>query len=421
MRNAVVVVVDGLHAGMPGCYGNAWIRTPWIDQLAADGVTFDQALIDTPDLSLSYRSFWRSAHAMVPEARCAEQPSLAEALDRRGVTTALLTDAAAVANHPLAGAMGERLRLQQPGEARVAAEISETWMARCFAAALDRLATPRRPRLLWIHLAGLTCAWDAPWELREQYAEEEDLRPYVGTEPVRRWLEPNEDPDQRTAVRFAYAGQVSALDACLGGFLAGMAEKQLDHETLLIFAGGRGWPLGEHRRMGLDAAPLHNELVQMPLIVRMPDRAAAGARTQALAQPADVGATLRDWFGAPFPRPGLGADSLLRIVDQTSQALRDHACILGKQGERAIRTQAWYLRHAAKTEQSGADAALSQGPVDELYAKPDDRWEVNEVADRAPGIAASLADVLQAFENTATQGKLDKLPPLEESLSTGFD
>ena len=73
---------------------------------------------------------------------------------------------------------------------------------------------------------------------------------------------------------------------------------------------------------------------------------------------------------------------------------------------RAIRTPAWYLRHAAEPE---------------LYAKPDDRWEVNDVADRCDEVVGLLEKALIEYEHSLRSGKLDDLLPLDEILLTGFD
>ena len=48
--NAILLVIDRLHAGYLGAYGNGWIATPAIDRLAAEGFVFDQCLIDSPQV-----------------------------------------------------------------------------------------------------------------------------------------------------------------------------------------------------------------------------------------------------------------------------------------------------------------------------------------------------------------------------------
>jgi hypothetical protein len=81
-------------------------------------------------------------------------------------------------------------------------------------------------------------------------------------------------------------------------------------------------------------------------------------------------------------------------------------CLAGRGSERAIRTPAWYLRSAA---------------VPELFAKPDDRWEVNNVAVRCPEVVECLGDALTEFDQTVQHGRLADLPPLSAALVEGLD
>src|SRR5262245_66105145 len=46
---ALVLVLDCLHLGYLGCYGNDWVATPALDALAAEAVVFDQHVADRPD------------------------------------------------------------------------------------------------------------------------------------------------------------------------------------------------------------------------------------------------------------------------------------------------------------------------------------------------------------------------------------
>src|SRR5688500_15118426 len=97
--NVLCLVVDRLQAAYLGCYGNAWIETPAFDHLASESFVFDQAVLDSPHLELLANSFWRGTHPLGQAADC---PSLPQLLRQRGLDTALITDDAALAGHPLA-------------------------------------------------------------------------------------------------------------------------------------------------------------------------------------------------------------------------------------------------------------------------------------------------------------------------------
>src|SRR5262245_11294786 len=121
--NAVCLTIDGLQAGYLGCYGNAWLRTPACDALAAEGFVFDNVLIDSPSLDLAARSWWRGRHAA---CRGDDAWTLPRALDRAGVRTVLLTDDARIADHPLAAEFAERIHLPCDDAASLASSEDET-------------------------------------------------------------------------------------------------------------------------------------------------------------------------------------------------------------------------------------------------------------------------------------------------------
>ena len=138
-RNAVVLVVDRLHRGFLGAYGNSWIQTPNFDRLAAEGFLFDRAIIDSPQPERLYRSLWQGWHAMAQQTEaCRHQPALARQLAEAGYRTALLADEAWLAEHPAAGGFERRELIVPPlgpDDNRLAAAVEETHLAQFFAAA----------------------------------------------------------------------------------------------------------------------------------------------------------------------------------------------------------------------------------------------------------------------------------------------
>ena len=327
--NAICFVFDRLHAGYLGAYGNAWIETPAVDRLASQAFVFDQALIDTPDLSRLYRSYWQGRHALAAEASPGDWPSLAARLREAGVTTALVTDEPAVARHQLAVDFDEIIDIDPPWECRTAELIEETHFARAFVEIIDYLESAREPFMLWCHLAGLGTIWDAPSAFRRAYKDEEDPEPPSGAEVPEQMLPEDHDPDELLGIVQCYAGQVSLLDSCLEAFLEFLQDSKAGGDTLLALTSSRGFPLGEHRRVGPCDEALYGELAQVPLMLRFPDGAGAGARSQALVEPADLWATFSQWWqNGPVPDSPAAA-SLIQVVRQDIVTLRDRLCIAG--------------------------------------------------------------------------------------------
>jgi hypothetical protein len=416
--NAICLVFDRLHTGYVGAYGNSWIDTPALDRLASQSFLFDRALIDSPELERLYRSYWQGWHAMCPEP-AEPRPSLVTQLRGAGVTTALLTDEPQIARHPLAVDFDELIEIDPPWQPQTAKEIEQTHFGRCFVQMIEWLESARGPFMLWCHLGGLGTTWDAPLKFRQAYWEEGDPPPPEGAEVPDRRLSTNYDPDDLLGVTQAYCGQVTLLDTCLGAlwdFLDGLPAGQ---QTLLTLASSRGFPLGEHGRVGPCDGPLYGELVHVPWMMRFPDAVGAAQRSQSLIEPVDLWATLLDWWGigpnsaGPVQGEGPGvraisptAESLLPLVRGEPGKHRDRLCIAGAGGQRAIRTPTWYLR-------AGGDP--------QLFAKPDDRCEVNNVATRCQDVVEGLLNALEQYESILPTGRISDLPPLADILVNGLE
>ena len=401
--NAICLAVDRLHAGYLGAYGNAWIDTPALDRLASQSFLFDQALVDSPQLEQLYRSYWQGWHALCPPA---PRSSLLALLRDAGVTTVLLTDEPQVARHPLSVDFDELIEIDPPWQPQAAQDIEQTHLARCFVQIINWLEAAQGPFLLWCHLSSLGTTWDAPFEYREAYWEEGDPQPPAAADVPDLILPADYDPDDLLGIAQSYAGQISLLDTCVGAFLEFFDGLPAARETLLTLTSTRGFPMGEHRRAGPCDGALFAELVHVPWMMRFPNQIGAAARSPALVEPADLWATLLDWWQVDAVPASPTAGSVMPLVRQQSAAIRDRLCVRGVGTERAIRTPAWYLRLAAEPE---------------LYAKPSDRWETNNVATRCQEVAECLQDALMQCELVLPTGRFSDLPPLSDLLLNGFD
>ena len=403
--NSISLVFDRLHSGCLGAYGNSWIETPAVDQLASQSFLFDQMLIDTPDLGRLYRSYWQGRHALCQNASSGGSPSLPAILREHGVTTALLTDDPQIARHPLAIDFDELLEIDPPWECRTAADVEHTHLAQCFLQIIDWIQSAPRPFMLWCHLTGLGTTWDAPLSFRRAYRDPSDPEPPQNADVPELTLPKDNDPDELLGIMHSYAGQVSLMDTCLEAFMEFMKDLNGADETLLTMTSSRGFPLGEHRRVGPCGEALFGELLQAPLMLHFPDGLGAAARSQTLVEPADLFPTFLQWWNIKNSSVLPTALSLMPVVRQEIHMLRDRLCVAGLGTERAIRTPAWYLRSADESE---------------LYAKPDDRWEVNNVTNRCLEVVECLQDSLGQYELAIHNGTTADLPPLSDVLMNGL-
>jgi arylsulfatase A-like enzyme len=399
----VVINVRGLHLGYVSACGNEWIETPAFDRLAAEGVVFDNHVADRPDPAGARRA-WRTGRYEFPLPDGASPgepaPDFLRPLKDRGVVTSLVLDAGRPA--PPEFAEGWDVVMEaEPDEEGTALEYALEGAAQ----ALEGLAETDS-WLLWLDLAALLPPWEVPEEFLERYlaepVEEDD------EEEAPEALEPLLDPpagsidprDDLTFIRLqrTYAAAVSYLDAGLHVLLKELEGRHLLDDVLLIVTTDHGLPLGEHGAVGLSRARLHDELTHLPLLMRLPKGEQAGRHVSALTQPVDLMPTLLDAFGLP-PAPVHG-HSLLALARGTAEKVRDYAC----SGQRVGEAVEWALRSP------GWAFLLPPGGAAQLYVKPDDRWELNDVVQHHPELAEHVEAVLRGFvEATRRPGPLQ--PP----------
>lgn len=401
----ICVVVDGLHAGMLGAYGNSWIRTDHFDRLASESCVFDQAYLTNTRLDQLYEAYWLGRTTTGAQSDRRGGQSLPDIVSTAGWQTTLLTDEPAVTGFAAAATFAEQRLIETPLSGDVAEDVGQTQLARLFTAVTDWLSAPREPFCLWVHAKAIAGVWDAPLPLRDQYADEEDPTPARCVDVPDCWLEEAFDPDELLPVVHAYAGQVSAFDACLGALLDFMDETGLSRTTQCTLLSARGFPLGEHRRIGRCDAALYNELAQLAWVMRFPDGMGAMTRSQSLVVPSDLPGTLLDWLGLNASAlPGRPATTLLPTIRGQQESIRDRILMQSEQ-DRAIRTRAWLLR-------SGASESV------ELYAKPSDRWEKNEVGRLCGNVVTGLEAALKEAEQVGQSGEFS---PLADILVTEVD
>ncbi len=460
MPNLVVLVIDGLQPAYLGPYGNTWVNTPAWNQLAAESLLLERCWLDAPGLPEFYRAAWSGQPSWLRHGVGGSglgvgensNASLPAALTAAGYRTILQSDDPLLAMLPGADDFAERIELPLDAPTEAAADWTETALARFFAAASDTLDGLHEPFALWLHTGLLGRVWDAPYDYRARFAEEDDPEPPEFIDPPSGVVPVNIDPDELLGVRQAYAGQIALLDECLHAFLEAWDNDPRARDTWFVVLGSRGYPLGEHGRWGWErsgfggsgfgvgdnaklptpsdpaqACRLANpafaghELLHMPVIVRAPDRARATERAAILAQPCDLWATIAEglnltanetasaarwptgsWWSAPLFTAEWPARDRMFIAASTAQAQLQTA-------------QWWYAgRVVSDTESSDSDAENSE----RLYLLPEDYFGVNNVANRCGEEAAACAELLTAWQQARTaQDSSLALQPLPEILT----
>ncbi len=383
-KNILVLVIDRLNAGYLGPYGNTWVPTPAFNRLASESLLAEFALTTTTDLALAYRSYWQGLHPLSMDAsQCGL--SLPEQWNNPDRCSLLLTDEPLVEQLPLAQAFHERLLITPPAAKASATNVEDSEFAELIAATCEHLANRTSPFAMWVHARGPSAAWDAPLTLREHLRDEDDPAPPTFISPPDLQLSEDYDPDELLAYSHAYAAQVMVIDECLELLLDTLARTGCEEDTLLVFTSPRGYALGQQRFVGPSSTALLNDQLHVPLLIRYPAGLHAAERFQNLLEPRDLHAVLQ----APFEFLTPPRDRVLSISPT----------------ERTLRTPAWHFREPLAADSLG-----------ELYAKPDDRYEINNVNSRCQSAAEGLSEQLEITTLAIVAGEDDLLAPLADEL-----
>jgi len=393
--SVIVIAARGLPAGWLGAYGNEWVVTPTLDRLAAEGVTFDRHLSDCPDPSAAGRAWLSGRHQVPPmsgespEAR----PVLLEALAAAGVRTVLVR-----ANHPDTDAPPPFYAgWAEVFDARPDADDASPLDAclRELPVLLDRLPADGR-WLLWVETDRCVPPWDVPQEVFDAYLDEgdDDAEPSAEAEEVPPFADPPTGPFDRSdpaALDFlhrTFAAVVTKFDDELGRAFGLLRARGLDGTAAWLVTSDRGYPLGEHGQVGEYRPWLHQTVVQLPLLMRLPKGAEAGRRVGTITQPADVAPSLLSLLGVRAAGEEVEGFDLTPLTRGEVEEVRE----VGYSGWVVDGVGEWAVHTANRTLLLPGPQPEGDARQPQLYVKPEDRWEANDVR----GQHLEQADELEA-------------------------
>ncbi len=390
----------GCPAGWLGAYGNEWAATPNLDRLAAEAVAFDRHVSDCPDPAAANTAWLGGTAAPVTAAL------------RAGGVRAVLVRAGRPEND---GPDWFYAGWDEVFDARPAAADKSPLDAllRALPLLLDRAGPDF---LLFLDIDRLLPPWDVRQDVFEAYVEDDpeaddeeeaeadeadedededeepEAEPLAPEEPVTPWADPPTGPfdpadaDAREWLHASFAAVVTSFDAELGKVFDQLRTRGLDRSAAWLLTSDFGLPLGEHGQIGRHRPWLHEELVHLPLILRLPDAEQAGRRVAGFTQSPDVAATLLGLFGLPAEE-----GSLLPAARGLADPPRARAVTrleLNGAAEAAVRTDEWACLLPLR---------VPDGEVREpmLFEKPDDRWEVNDLRARNLDTAEELEEGLK--------------------------
>lgn len=117
-------------------------------------------------------------------------------------------------------------------------------------------------------------------------------------------------------IRELYRAEVLYTNAKIGEFMEFLEKAGLLENTMIVFTSDHGEALGAHESVQ-HGSQLYREFLQVPLIIRMPDRKFSGRKINWVSRSIDIMPTIVDYLGGEIPA-GTQGRSLLRYLDKDS-------------------------------------------------------------------------------------------------------
>jgi arylsulfatase A-like enzyme len=309
---AIIYLVDTLRADHTGVYGYPRRTTPELDAFARDAVVFDAAVAHAswtkPSVASILTSRLPAQHRAV-QLRDPLDPSnltIAQRLHERGWATG-----AAIANSVIygaestfdrgfdvfAGLHGEDNRPSKLVGADVVVD-----------SALAFLRSRRGlPTFLYVH----TMDPHVPYEPPPPFDRMFEPLPAPG-HPARDPRTDYKEPHDRDRMIGQYDGDVAFGDREFGRFVRELKAAGLYRDALVLFLSDHGEEFLDHGRW-LHGRSLFDELIRVPLVVKLPGNRGAGTRVAGQVQGIDVVPTVLEAMGLPLTTD-LGGQPVQRML-----------------------------------------------------------------------------------------------------------
>ena len=388
--NVILCICDQLRAFEIGCYGNLAIRTPHIDQIAAEGIRFETAVSNNP-VCMPARSCLLSGQYSrtctgtlgnytdrlenglntLPEYPVVGRPhlpapTLPEMYRKLGYDTALIgkwhvhpTPSSVGFNYSLYPRVHHRHSgqkfIENDGEEFEVGGYSVSFESDQVGGYLRDRKNQDKPFFLYYSISPPHMPlFDAPKKYINMYKPEDiPLRPnvfregqlpfdehwfkvylwdflfYEQNQPFTRIMPPDFDLRHLIAL---YYGMTSWVDDMIGRLVNFLKAYKLFENTIIVFLSDHGDNLGSHHLF--NKSQLFEESIRIPLIFHAPHLFSAGINTTTTAQIIDVMPTLLSLSGELVPRHIQGRD--LMAGGQSNQ--EDSAFIETENGQIGLRT-----------------------------------------------------------------------------------
>ena len=377
--NCVIILVDALRPDRLHCYGFPLATSPHIDELATQGTLFERVTSacswTVPSVASLFTGTHVSTHGM--DQFCMpgrlSLPTLAEQFRHAGARTAAVS-----ANECIIPGAGYEAGFDEFVHKFDFPRAG--WVTDEAVALLRRLSGQRF--FLYLHY----------------------MDPHEKYDPPPGWTLFGYTEEQR------YHGEIRYCDHEIGRLLRELDTLGHRKDTLVVFIADHGEAFMEHG-FRFHGKTLHREEVQVPLILRLPERIPAERRVTTRVRSIDVTATIQDLMGLSTPRHVEGES--LRPLLRHGHAAADRRIFSELHSRRDHPQPGTYV---SLIEQDHKVILRTEDSQRWLYDVSRDPEEQADLAEQQSDLAASMERTIRQFlkEKKGPQATARPMTPAEE-------
>jgi arylsulfatase A-like enzyme len=310
--HVILISIDTLRADHVGAYGYARPTTPAIDRLAAQSVRFDNAISPaswTLPAHMSLMTSLRPSVHGVDQDRALDlsATTLAEVLAQAGYRTGAFISWVYLSEvYGLQQGFDEFFTLIDRKQVDLASGAGAQRASQIADAVVDWLSGKRdRPNFLFVHFFDPHMDYDPPAQYRTMFGatQSSDGR-YAALKPYMLGL--NANPPQLASERLAeitalYDAEIRATDDALDRILQALDRELGLDNCLIVLLSDHGEEFLDHGSMEGHGWTLYEEIVRVPLLLRLPGPSPTARVVQSPVSLLDLAPTICDLLEVAVP------------------------------------------------------------------------------------------------------------------------
>lgn len=318
--NVILITIDTLRPDHLSSYGYSRLTSPNIDQIASEGIIFENAIAQSswtlPSVASILTSRFPSELGMVHSFSKFRKNSLriATILKENGFQTA-----AFVSSGHISAKRGfdEGFEVFEDSGNERAMSINERvfkWLSQ------RSKKKEAKPFFLWVHYFDVHSDYDAPPPFDKvfdkTFSNQEIGRTDYLLNIIKNGL--NLSPAEVSNIQLLYDREINYADHHIGNLLESLRNQQVLENSILIIGADHGDEFMEHGKL-LHALTLYDELIRVPLIIRYPKKLSKGTRISEVVQNLDIVPTVLDLLAIDTSGFQCKGRSLLPLIEGTEE------------------------------------------------------------------------------------------------------